>query len=677
MNAPAGRLAVPPAASSPSARQPVSSGSGTHFGEFFRYHGWLSPGVRLFRNISFRAKAIWVSLAFVIPLLMTLLFLWFTAQEQIAAGVSERQGVAYAQPLLKLVEAAQNRRRAAAAQDADLDAKQSQVVAAFAEVQARQSEFGTTMNSKPAFDTLLKAHQALLQQPLGSNGDETFVRHSAYIDVALNLLNAVADGSQLTLDPDLGTYNLMNMAVLRGPVLSENAAKLRGLGTLSLKESLKDKQLSKERRDLLVSGVSVQAFLVKDYESSFKSGLASNPDWATQFDLSAVSAALLALKAATRESLLGIAVKGDPAAYLALGDSAVQAQRALDLKLLERLDSDLQKRIVKLQTSLALQVAVAGLFVALAGYLFLAFYKVVMGGLLEVSGHLKAISRGNLTTCPQPWGQDEAAQLMMTLGEMQGSLRHVVSGVLTGSAQVRSASGEIAAASADLAQRTEQSAARLEQTASSMEEIASTVRQTADTVKEVSAIVDNNATVARQGGVVIGQVVGTMTDIRTSSAKIGEIIGVIDSIAFQTNILALNAAVEAARAGEQGRGFAVVATEVRALAGRSAAAAREIKSLINASMQQVESGNRVVANAGATMADIVAKAERIAGMMVEITTATREQSIGVGQVGEAVHALDQSIQQNAALVEQTTAAAGSLADQAQRLSDDVGFFRLK
>jgi methyl-accepting chemotaxis protein len=190
------------------------------------------------------------------------------------------------------------------------------------------------------------------------------------------------------------------------------------------------------------------------------------------------------------------------------------------------------------------------------------------------------------------------------------------------------------------------------------------------------AIVRNNASAATRGGKVIDQVVQTMEGIRASSSKIGEIIGVIDSIAFQTNILALNAAVEAARAGEQGRGFAVVATEVRALAGRSSAAAREIKTLITSSISQVEGGSRIVADAGATMRDVVINADRIAGLMGEISTATREQSAGVGQVGAAVHDLDQSTQQNAALVEQTAAATSALTDQARRLAAEVGFFRL-
>jgi methyl-accepting chemotaxis protein len=259
---------------------------------------------------------------------------------------------------------------------------------------------------------------------------------------------------------------------------------------------------------------------------------------------------------------------------------------------------------------------------------------------------------------------------------MQTSLRRAVGVVLDGAAEVKTASAEISAATSELSHRTERAAASLQETAASTEQIAGTVKQTADTVDGALAIVRDNAGAAAHGGSVIGEAVKSMEAIRGSSAKIGEIIGVIDSIAFQTNILALNAAVEAARAGEQGRGFAVVATEVRALAGRSAAAAREIKSLITASIDQVAGGSRVVAEAGAAMGSIVANAERIAALMNEIATATREQSRGAARVGTAVQELDKSTQQNAALVEQTTAATGALAAQSQRLSAEMAFFRI-
>ncbi len=311
-----------------------------------------------------------------------------------------------------------------------------------------------------------------------------------------------------------------------------------------------------------------------------------------------------------------------------------------------------------------------------AGYLFLCFYRVMDGGLKETRRHLRAMSAGDLTTSPAPWGRDEAAQLMLELRAMQESLRAMVLRVRASSDEIVHSSSEIATGALDLSSRTEQAAANLEETAASMEQISSTVKTTSDHTDEASRVARHNAEVAAEGGRVMQDVVTTMDNMRASSAKIGEIIGTIDGIAFQTNILALNAAVEAARAGEQGRGFAVVAGEVRTLAQRSATAAREIKALIGSSVEQVEAGTGVVRKAGATMQDIVASSQRVNQLLGEIATGAREQSQGIGQIGQAVQELDRMTQQNAALVEQTAAAAGAMKDQAQTLSDEVARFRM-
>jgi methyl-accepting chemotaxis protein len=238
------------------------------------------------------------------------------------------------------------------------------------------------------------------------------------------------------------------------------------------------------------------------------------------------------------------------------------------------------------------------------------------------------------------------------------------------------ASDEIASASTDLSRRSEQAAANLEESASAIEQISTTALQAAQATRAVSDLAGQNAGVAEAGGRTIAQVIDSMSEVQSSSKRISEIIGVIDGIAFQTNILALNAAVEAARAGEAGRGFAVVASEVRALAQRSAGAAHEIKALITDSVERVDAGSRVVGTAGANMSDLVAKAERMKTLMAEIFTSTTEQSAGVQQVGGAIQVLDQQTQQNAALVEQTAAAAISLHDQATALAGRVARFRL-
>jgi methyl-accepting chemotaxis protein len=288
----------------------------------------------------------------------------------------------------------------------------------------------------------------------------------------------------------------------------------------------------------------------------------------------------------------------------------------------------------------------------------------------------EAVGRGDLTREIRTQGRDESAQLATALAGMQGALRQLVGSVRRNADSVATASSEIASGNSDLSARTEQQAGALEQTASSMEELSATVRQNADNAAQADQLAQQASEVARQGGNVVGEVVNRMQGIEESSRKIGDIIGTIDAIAFQTNILALNAAVEAARAGEQGRGFAVVAGEVRMLAQRSAAAAQEIKGLIGVSVERVAQGAELVHRAGDTMQQVVAAIGRVASIVREISAASREQSAGVAQVGEAITKMDQTTQQNAALVEQSAAAAESLRQQAEELVRLVSTFRV-
>jgi methyl-accepting chemotaxis protein len=286
------------------------------------------------------------------------------------------------------------------------------------------------------------------------------------------------------------------------------------------------------------------------------------------------------------------------------------------------------------------------------------------------------VAHGNLCGTITVSGKDEVSALLGSLAVMQGNLVKLVGKVRQGSEGVAAASAEIASGNHDLSARTESQASALEETAASMEQLSATVKQNADSARQANQLALNASTVAIQGGEVVGQVVETMKGINESSRRINDIISVIDGIAFQTNILALNAAVEAARAGEQGRGFAVVASEVRSLAGRSAQAAKEIKSLINASVERVEHGTALVDRAGVTMTAVVGSIQRVTDIMGEISAASSEQSLGVAQMGEAVMQMDQTTQQNAALVEEMAAAASSLKAQAQELVQVVAAFNI-
>jgi methyl-accepting chemotaxis protein len=318
-----------------------------------------------------------------------------------------------------------------------------------------------------------------------------------------------------------------------------------------------------------------------------------------------------------------------------------------------------------------------GLFGGAAVFLFVnGLARSMQRRLNEVEEELASIASGDLTRSLTSDRDDEIGRLIVAVNRTRDGLAHVVSQVRASTENIASSSSEIATGNLDLSQRTEETSSNLQRTASSMQQLTGTVRQSADAANQANKLASSASAVASRGGVVVSQVVSTMNDISTASRKIGDIIGVIDGIAFQTNILALNAAVEAARAGEQGRGFAVVAGEVRTLAQRSAAAAKEIKALIGSSVERVETGGRLVQDAGTTMNEIVTSVQLVSTIVGEITAAASEQSAGIGQVNGAVNELDRMTQQNAALVEQSAAAAESLKDQAQRLAGVVSTFRL-
>ena len=525
---------------------------------FFAYHGLWAPGVRLFRQLRFAAKAIVISLAFTLPMLALLAWQMTTQQQQ--------------------------------AQQARMDATRQHVEVAHSLIAwAHKQEAAGKATREQAQQIALRAVAELRY-----DGNEYFWVNDMQPRVLMHPIKPALDGK------DVGDLKDPNgLALFKAFV---DVVRQSGKGFVHY-------QWPKLGEELPVDKVS--------YVMGFE-------PWGW---------------------VVGSGVY--------TGDLRAAARR---------------------RAAWSLGIIVPALLVA--GYLFLCFYRVMDGGLRETRRHLRAMTHGDLTTTPSPWGRDEAAHLMIELRSMQESLRGMVLRVRKSSQEIVHSSSEIAAGAMDLSERTEQAAVYLEKSASSMEEISSTVKSTAENTEEASRVARHNAKTAAEGGRVMHDVVQTMEGISASSTRIGEIIGTIDSIAFQTNILALNAAVEAARAGDQGRGFAVVASEVRTLARRSADAAREIKALISGSVEQVQAGTRIVRKAGAAIEEIVASSQRVDQLLGEVATGSREQSLGVGQIGASVQQLDRMTQQNAALVEQTAAAATAMKDQAQTLAQGVASFKL-
>ncbi len=664
--------------SSTAASHHTDTSDDSSLSSFFRYHGMWAPGMRFFRRVSFGVKAFCLTLTLFIPLSVLSWGYFTNLAGQIEFSAKERTGVAYAADLLPLLDAAQRMRQSAELKEtpdsaASLAAVTAKEQEAFSKLKNTDEQIGAELTTTPTWQALQQARDAV--QKLGASApiDQVHAAHGQYLQAILDLAAHVTDDSNLTLDPDIDTYYLMAGFLQTQLAVMADLSEMREIGgqVLTSKtrsaDQLKRLNYLNPTQQRQMSAIGQYLDKVVAYNGDLKDQLVrKNMDESTSKMLQAVQTDLIDASAFT----------ADPQAFIRTANQAIEAQRDFVANGLPVLDGLIAKRVNGMTSSRTGVIVLLVCSLWMAFYAFYCFFHVTRGGLEEVRSHLVAMTNGDLTTSPKPWGKDEAASLMNSMADMQRSMREIVSHVRAASDEIVTSSSEIASGAMDLSHRTEQTAANLQRSASSMEQIAATVKQTAASATQAAGIATENSTVASRGGEVIARVVDTMQEIHSSSGKIADIIGVIDGIAFQTNILALNAAVEAARAGEQGKGFAVVAGEVRALAQRSAQAAREIKSLITVSVEKVESGTQIVESAGQTMQEMVRHAEQISRLLIEISTGATEQSIGVAHVGASVTELDHVAQQNAALVEQTAAAASGLKDQARILADDVARFKL-
>lgn len=594
------------------------------FRAFWRYHGIWAPGVRLLRQVGFPFKSLLLALTLLVPLTV-LAWSYFANQgEQIAFSSKERLGTRYLQALVAELDAAQAAQRAEVTAEAvsELAGKANAVLARpQAELAQVEQQLGAALGSSQAWRAAQQARQAVAAAGSGEAWEQ-LAAHAAYQRALGDLAQQVADGSNLTLDPDLDTYYLMSAVSQLQIGLIAQLSELRELVALAPGHPSRDGPAFK-RLAYLVKTQQAQAAalrVVLGKASAARSGLQQTlqPDAAftsTERFLGLVAAQLME----------GTVYSADIAMLVAAGEAAVRSQVALLQRGLPALDQLLSQRVEQLRGSRDAVAAMLVLSLWASFYMGYCFYRVTRGGLEEVRSHLLAMRDGNLTTAPRPWGRDEAASLMLTLSEVQAAWRDIVGHVRQASDHLVGSSASIASGSDDLASRTEQTAAGLERAAASMEQLNRTVQDSVAAARQASELAERNASTAREGGQVIARVVDTMQSIQAASSQVTDIVTVIDGLAFQTSLLALNAAVEAA---------------------------------------------------GRTMGDIVGHAGRIRDMLAAMATQATEQSQSLALIGQVVQQMDDIARQNAALVEETAAAAAGLRGEAVQLAQDTARFRL-
>lgn len=606
-------------------------------------------------------------------------------QAKIAVKQHAGEGVEVSRPLMQALQSIQQHRAAAAvflasrgaAGEEGLRASTARADAAIEQVNAHLRAIDSKAPAAEAWSGAVGDWRVLRESSASQTLSvaQSYERHVAVLRRVLDANNLMLDQYGLSLDNDLDSYSLSMAAMSDLPALTEELGKARARGTamLSLGRASESERLGLanmlERAQERAAGVN----------RAFGKASGANPELASLLQAPSAEAQQLAERAiALAQSAIVQATVLDlaPAEYVKVFTQAIDAQYRVAAVATDFLKGLLDRQAAAARNEVVVLLGILALVVILAVVFSIAVVRSITRPIAAAVASAKRAANGDLSVRNTVIGNNETAQLLGALNDMNDGLAKLVGDIRAGAYNISGAAGEIAMGNTDLSRRTEEQAASLEETAASMEELTVTVKENADKATQASALARTGAQTARDGGAAVGVLKTAMKDITDSARQIGEITSVIDSIAFQTNILALNAAVEAARAGEHGKGFAVVASEVRALAQRSASAAKEIKSLIDRSIERVRAGDASADQAVTTVASAVQAISNVTVIMEEIAAASVEQSAGIEQVNIAVTQMDAVTQQNAALVEEASAAATSMAEQAQLLRDGVAVFRI-
>ncbi len=638
---------------------------------------FFKPGMALMRRLQFPAKMAVMAVVLTVPLG------WLTAQSlrdvhgELAMARSEAKGAVIAENALDLVVQTQKHRglvNRTLAGDTSVAAALAEARSAMKrEIDALQKDIDAApeLALVPVWDPTRRELARLAAGEVPGDAAASFALHSAQVEALRRFVARAAEASQLLLDPEASTFHLMHMSVEHVVPWTEALAQMRGIGAGLLRRA---DHGAAERTHVIAHQKQLEhqiASAEMAVEALTRAGDAAPAGFAAAV---AQSRAYSARVSATFENG---EVSGDAAEYFDAGTAAIEKTAAIGHAVAQQLTSKLGERIARLERAWWLDLA-AGL-VTLFGvaYLAAAFFRTSFGAVRVLQGSVSQLAAGDFATRIRLRGTDELSVVGHTLDEMTGRISEMVSDIRSNSSMVAQAGLKLSSDSKSLSERTEAQASSLEQTAASVHELTTAVNRTAEGAKAADALASRVRQIAETGGAAIQSAVSSMHDIQASSRKVHEIIGVIEGIAFQTNILALNAAVEAARAGEQGRGFAVVAAEVRTLAQRSSASAKEIKALIGDSVVHIDTGVKSIGGASQTFSDIVGGIREVADNVRTISSSAVEQSNGLAQISQAVSHIDQITQRNAQMVEQAMHSSTQLSERADRLAKAVASFRLR
>lgn len=636
----------------------------------------LTPVVFIMRKIRLLPKFALLGISILVPMALLMTLLYGELQRTVRSAENERLGLHLVSRLdhtiglLQMHRAAKHLQLSGNAVAETADNTKSEIKSAISLLGGDMAL--AQFDAAQSWSEAVGQWDRLVKNPPAKQ-KESYAAHTALIDRMLGLKTLVADRSGLSLDPDAAGNHLSGILIQGLPAVVDVVAHVAGRGAAYI-----DTGLFEPNEDLfLSSGILLARRDLARVPSQFEAVFRDNPALRKTLEgqLHAFPAALSFLDRAENEVLKSVD-QTSGAAFLAAGIQAIGGIRAVSGTTSSMLDALLLERIDRYSARLQVIAASLAIGLAMTLYLLAGFYVSFTGEVRLLENAVRRAASGDLTSPVSSDASDEVGRLVNAFGDMNMAISAIVRQVRESSEAIGDSSRKITGDNADLSARTEMQASSLEQTASSMAELTTTIRQNDRHAAQASQLAMSAAGVAQRGGQAVDEVVHTMDSIRKSASKVLDFIGMIDGIAFQTNLLALNAAVEAARAGEHGKGFAVVAAEVRALAQRSAVAAKEIKGLIEGSVAQIEHGNKLAGNAGTTMRDIVTSVQHVARIMTDISAASQEQTAGVEQVNHAIIQMDQVTQRNAALVEGAVDTTASLLAQAEHLTRAVLAFKL-